>query len=651
MAITFTTPSELTTAETVTNTAALVVDDGTNVQKATPKQIVDAGRPVASESQAIDGTDNETTMTPLTVKQAIDADTSGAVAQAQAWAESPTPPDPDDATSKSAKTWAGVSEGFAGVAETAAANAALFDGPKFDSIAEMAAWDGFEDLDFAVVQSGFNGEPETFRYDASSTLTADGALIVDAVGMGVGRLVSTRTVYATWAEFIGDRRTFEAGSTLRVIGVPDVYVATDGSGIPFLDNAGGQSFDLTPGFMGWSLQAFGAGLGAANDSPAIQAAVNVAYASSKFRTIKAGMGQYNIATTISCPSSGLNIEGSGMTSTQFIVKTNTGIGFDFGDNINPVEKIHLSKFSIRGEGDLDNNTSLIRTRFCQKTVSIVQVEFNFSAATGLDMVKSWGTRIEDCHFYFVNRGARLEDFNDGVISSCYFWNQNADNLVLVNGTSSTIFGNAFESWGLSNPSAFTNINLVNHKNCNFYGNWIETAQASDSAFVSDGTATGLRFENNVVFGNNCVDHLVVVGGASSYVGRNRLAISNGARSHISLLAPATRTRIEENELVGSSGLISDFTGGQYFGDQPLDIRATQTIDVNLVDDAVATSQFTVTGAEVGDFVEVSASTNMLDVVVHAYVVATDTVRLNALNISGTTRNLGSVIFRIKVTKK
>lgn len=144
-----------------------------------------------------------------------------AAALAAAWAESPTAPDVNDPASQSAKTWAGVATTKAGeagnsatAAATSAANAALFDGPKFDTIALMGAWDGFEDLGFAVVQSGFNGEPETFRYDASSTLTADGALVVTATGMGIGRLISTRKTYGTPQEVKTDKRTFPTGTVL-----------------------------------------------------------------------------------------------------------------------------------------------------------------------------------------------------------------------------------------------------------------------------------------------------------------------------------------------------------------------------------------------------------------------------------------------------
>lgn len=65
-------PEDLPSTGTVNNTAALIVDTGSNVVKATPQQVVDAARPLASQAEAQSGSDNSKMMTPLRVKQAID---------------------------------------------------------------------------------------------------------------------------------------------------------------------------------------------------------------------------------------------------------------------------------------------------------------------------------------------------------------------------------------------------------------------------------------------------------------------------------------------------------------------------------------------------------------------------------------------------
>ena len=83
MALLLIKPGDLPVAASVDTDAAVMVQNGEAVERATPQQVVDAGRPIASEVEAVTGTDNTKAMTPLTVRQAIDADTSGAVIQAQ----------------------------------------------------------------------------------------------------------------------------------------------------------------------------------------------------------------------------------------------------------------------------------------------------------------------------------------------------------------------------------------------------------------------------------------------------------------------------------------------------------------------------------------------------------------------------------------
>ena len=155
-------------------------------------------------------------------------------------------------------------------ASASATQAALYDWPKFDTIALMAASDGFSDGQHVVVWDGFNGEPETFLYDASSTLTADGALIVDATGMGVGRLISTRKDFNSGAEVIADRRTFPDNTYLTVAGEWLRAVSTGAQ----LSNAGGQGFVVANPGVGPSVSLFGAKLDLTDDTVPIQLALD-----------------------------------------------------------------------------------------------------------------------------------------------------------------------------------------------------------------------------------------------------------------------------------------------------------------------------------------------------------------------------------------
>jgi len=111
---------------------------------------------------------------------------------------------------------------------------------QFSSIGTMAGSLTLVPDAFYTVKSAFNGEPETFRYDASSTLTADGALIVDAVGMGDnpatrGRLVSTRTEFSSFAALLLDPRVHESGTQLKADGRLFEFAASGGA----IDTAGG----------------------------------------------------------------------------------------------------------------------------------------------------------------------------------------------------------------------------------------------------------------------------------------------------------------------------------------------------------------------------------------------------------------------------
>src|SRR3546814_20370768 len=64
-------PADLPEATTVPSDAAIIIDTGSTVQKATPQKIVDVARPIASQTEAEGGADNAKAMTPLRVKQYI----------------------------------------------------------------------------------------------------------------------------------------------------------------------------------------------------------------------------------------------------------------------------------------------------------------------------------------------------------------------------------------------------------------------------------------------------------------------------------------------------------------------------------------------------------------------------------------------------
>ena len=66
-------PSDLPASQGVSGSDVMIVDKGSAIEKATAAQVLDAAYPLATQAQAEAGSDNATRVTPLRVKQAIDA--------------------------------------------------------------------------------------------------------------------------------------------------------------------------------------------------------------------------------------------------------------------------------------------------------------------------------------------------------------------------------------------------------------------------------------------------------------------------------------------------------------------------------------------------------------------------------------------------
>lgn len=118
----------------------------------------------------------------------------------------------------------------------------------FPTIAAMAASERLIDGASYTVDAGYNGERETFEYDAGSAVTADGALVVDATGMGAGRLISKRSEYASDAAMVADNRDYghiDEGAILTAAGF-DYEVAASGASDNDRETDGGLKLNIVP---------------------------------------------------------------------------------------------------------------------------------------------------------------------------------------------------------------------------------------------------------------------------------------------------------------------------------------------------------------------------------------------------------------------
>lgn len=108
------------------------------------------------------------------------------------------------------------------------------------------------------------------------------------------------------------------------------------------------------------------------------------------------------------------------------------------------------------------------------------------------------------------------------------------------------------------------------------------------------------------------------------------------------LQPTQVTEIER--LVGD--MLSGRAGSSYvlYGSKTWDAAST-------ADGAQATTTVTVTGAELGDYVEVSMGVSLVLATLTGYVSAADTVTVVLQNESGATLDLASTTLRARVTKK
>lgn len=157
-------PDDLPAAVTVPADAALIIDNGLTVEKATPLQVMNAARSLASQAEAEAGADNVKVMSALRVKQAIDAQAvSVAILAADAGA------------------------GLIGFSHDETYPAGTL-GAKASNVVHVkdAPWNAVGDNvadDYAAIQACFDDNPNaTIDFRGGNYKSSAGIILVDALG-------------------------------------------------------------------------------------------------------------------------------------------------------------------------------------------------------------------------------------------------------------------------------------------------------------------------------------------------------------------------------------------------------------------------------------------------------------------------------------
>ena len=189
---TFTKPADLPVAASVNTDASLPVQNGVTVEKATPTQIVNTGRPFASEAQAIAGVDATTAMSPLTTKQAFTALGSGNMLAANNLS--------DLANAATARANIGLAIGtdvqaYSAILAGTTASFLSADKTKLNGIETAAT----ADQTGAEIKAAYEGETNAFTDTLFTKLEGiETAATADQTGAEIVTAIDTQLGSATW---------------------------------------------------------------------------------------------------------------------------------------------------------------------------------------------------------------------------------------------------------------------------------------------------------------------------------------------------------------------------------------------------------------------------------------------------------------------
>ena len=354
------------------------------------------------------------------------------------------------------------------------------------TIAAMEAKDDATDGTIYTVAAGFNGETETFKYDASSTLAADGSLVITATGMGAGRYVSTRTVYADWLEMDGDVREMATGTALFIENVGWYDIVSSGEDFT---TTGGLNVNIRElPWGGVAVQQFGP-TGTSDDDVVFGRFID--YLNANATTGYLGQGKVRFSTTKTLTRGGTSIVGSNGGG-QRTGSTRLQSTLEWVGGAAPMFDTATSAHSFSGFGVETNGlaTDFLEMNSGSQRIFMTDMYFGYGLFTR-SVIRSNGNRIGYSKFHRVSATKSAPRFID------------LDGQGSANGCTPVMFTECqFANAGAGGDDPWTVLYIKDEKiehvafeRCLFIGR--------DGTIAVDSTDTPLSITVDVLNINNC----------------------------------------------------------------------------------------------------------------------------------------------------
>ncbi|MGR3607781.1 MAG: hypothetical protein ACU0BN_02805 [Sulfitobacter sp.] len=535
--------------------------------------------------------------------------------------------------------------------------------PNFATIGAMTLATALLDGQIIEVNEGFNGESETFTYDATSTLVADGALVVDATGMGAGQLISTRKTFKTDAEFQADPRpdSFFTTDDLCGVGGPSGYTLKKVQVGVDRTTSGGAKWKVLPGVLGYRAEAFGFGAAntGADNLTALQAANDaVAAAGGGKLTVRESAtveGDFYLSAAVNFDAESVDFT---FNNGAFNIDgLNAGAHVDYWS-----AKIQMTRtgtvgpaINLTGDDTVGFNKAAIRGRLYPAVKGSTGVGIRCANTFIVDI---FNPSVRNC----ADKGWKFEPGPQGVTAANLINIFGGETQQCAGGYSAgSVSGIFWHGHGIEGNSAPCFIG-ANARDIHHIGGYFEhNANTGYDVIIGDAGASpsSISFSECVFYDGSGATktHAIQLKKCDNF----SISDTRGAGYTTALVdyAPLSGSAVNGTwqNITGISA--TDAALNRNFrnaNSQEVEITATTVWDIPSLAPAgtagaYANTTLAVPGAAIGDFVQVTRGGSLGQVNLWAEVSATDTVRINAANTDSTAADPGNATFRLRVLPK